>query len=124
MKQYIQNFLMYDVCAFNYLYLFDTFCRHLHDSYILWPILDWIDSHTLYIGRVQFLFLVCQAVWYRYSTRKMAKLFATSGDPDQMLHSALSGLSSALLANHPFRGLQTEMGKYTLMTDILSKIKY
>ena len=40
----------------------------------------------------------------------MAKLFANSGGPDQMPHSAASDLGLALFANYPFRGLQTTMG--------------
>ena len=31
-------------------------------------------------------------MWFRYSQRKMAKLFAKSGDPDQMLQNVASDL--------------------------------
>ena len=41
----------------------------------------------------------------------MAKLFANSGDLDQMPYSVASDLG-ALFAYCPFRGLQTKMGSY------------
>ena len=34
----------------------------------------------------------------------MVELFANSGDPDQMSHSAVSDLGFALFAKNPFRG--------------------
>ena len=37
--------------------------------------------------------------------KKMVRQFASSGDPDQMLQSAVPDLGSALLANYPFWGL-------------------
>ena len=53
----------------------------------------WIDSPTLYIGRVQFQFLVRPAMRFTYSLRKMAKLFANNEDPDQTPRLAVSDLS-------------------------------
>ena len=47
---------------------------------------------------------------FRYSKRKMAELFTNSGDPDQMQHSAVSGLDLHCLPITLFRGLQTTMG--------------
>ena len=40
----------------------------------------------------------------------MVVLFANSGDPDQMPHSAASDLGLHCLPVTPFRGLQTTMG--------------
>ena len=42
---------------------------------------------------------------FTYSLRKMSKLFANSGDPDQTPRSG-----SALFAKDPFTGLPTTMG--------------
>ena len=53
-------------------------------------------------------FTVCPAICFTYFQRQMAKLFANSGDPDQILHSAASDLSS-LFANYPFRGFPSKM---------------
>ena len=61
------------------------------------PILDRINSSTVCIGRVQFQFIVCQAMWFRYSWRKMAKIFANIEDPDQTPDLALYCLSVTLL---------------------------
>ena len=41
----------------------------------------------------------------------MDKLFAISGDPDQMPHSAGSDLWSAPFSSYPFRGLLTTITK-------------
>ena len=48
-------------------------------------------------------------MWFRYSYRKMVKLFANSGDPDQMPYTAASNMG---LHKYPFEGLQTKMGSY------------
>ena len=40
----------------------------------------------------------------------MVELFANSGDPNQMLHSAASDLGLHCLPITPFRGLQTTVG--------------
>ena len=47
---------------------------------------------------------------FRYSKRKITKLFTNSGDPDQMPCSAASDLGYVLFANYIFWGLQTKMG--------------
>ena len=47
---------------------------------------------TLYIGRFYFRFEACQAMWFRYSQRKMVEQFANSGDPDPTSRSAASDL--------------------------------
>ena len=47
---------------------------------------------------------------FTYSLRKMAKLFANSGDPDQTPCSAASDLGlHSLPINYPFTGLPTTM---------------
>ena len=51
-----------------------------------------MNSPRLYTGIVQFQFYVGQAMRFRYSQRKMAKLFANSEDPDQTPHSVASDL--------------------------------
>ena len=69
-------------------------------------------SPTLYIERVQFQFKVCQAVWFSYSQRKMAKLFANSGDPDQTPKYAASDLGLGCLQINQWGGvggIQTKM---------------
>ena len=38
----------------------------LHYKFYVQPIIVWMNSSTLYIGRVQFRFQVCQAMWFRY----------------------------------------------------------
>ena len=57
-----------------------------------------------------FNFRFVSLIWFRYSWRKMAKLFANSRDPDQMLHLAASGLGLHCLPVYPFGGLQTKIG--------------
>ena len=47
---------------------------------------------------------------FRYSKRRMAKLFADNGDLDQMLHFAASDLGLHCLPVTLFGGLQTAMG--------------
>ena len=47
---------------------------------------------------------------FRYSYRKKAKLFANSGDPDQMPHSAASDLGLHCLPISRLGGLPTTMG--------------
>ena len=66
-----------------------------------WPIKDWINFLTLYIGIVHFLFQVCQAIWWRYSYRKMVALLANSGDSDQMPHSVMSNMGLRCLPVTP-----------------------
>ena len=44
-----------------------------------------------------------------YSEKKMAKLFANSGEPNQIPHSAASDLGLHCLPNYHFMGLQTTM---------------
>ena len=83
-----------------------------HENYF-WitfkPLVDWIESNTLYVGRVQFQYYVCWAMRFRHSQRKMAKVFANRRPPsDATFCRVWSG--SALFANYPFRGLQTTMG--------------
>ena len=48
-------------------------------------------THTIY-WKSPISNLGSQAMSFRYSQRKMAKLFANSGDPDQTPHSAASDL--------------------------------
>ena len=46
---------------------------------------DWINSPHYVLEESNFNFRLCQVMWFRYSWRKMTKLFANSGDPNQML---------------------------------------
>ena len=65
--------------------------------------------HTIYC-RSWISVLCCQATWFRYSKSKMAKLFANSGDSDQLPHSTASDLGLYCLPITLLRGLQTKMG--------------
>ena len=47
-------------------------------------------------------------MWFRYSYRKMARLFANSGDPDQMPQNIWGWF--ALFVTYTLGDLQTEMG--------------
>ena len=61
--------------------------------------IPWRQKLTLYIERVQVLNFMYVRLCDSYSQRKMAKLFAISGDPDD----------SALFASYPFVSLQIKM---------------
>ena len=63
---------------------------------------------------------------FRYSSRKIAKLFANSGDPDQMQHCAASDLGlHCLLITPDYNGLNQKLlhvylSYFTIIADFAS----